>query len=95
MTIPNALFPEARQETQEIQLPGFGYQEEAVTPLEEQGLEAALRQLDLRPFEFHGHLGDHRVVSFGLKYDFSVVWWRRPIRYPSFSTIFYHVPLPL
>jgi len=32
---------------------------------------ASFGQLDLKPFEFHGHLGNRRVVSFGLKYDYS------------------------
>jgi alkylated DNA repair dioxygenase AlkB len=27
--------------------------------------------LELKPFEFHGHVGNRRVVSFGLDYDYS------------------------
>jgi alkylated DNA repair dioxygenase AlkB len=51
--------------------PGFRYQESFVTPLEEQDLVAQVAKLDLRPFEFHGYLGNRRVASFGYRYDFS------------------------
>ena len=32
---------------------------------------ALLGTLELKPFEFHGHLGNRRVISFGLRYAFS------------------------
>jgi alkylated DNA repair dioxygenase AlkB len=51
--------------------PGFRYQEGFITPLEEQTLVAQVSELDLRPFEFHGYLGNRRVASFGYRYDFS------------------------
>jgi alkylated DNA repair dioxygenase AlkB len=45
---------------------------------------ASLARLDLKPFEFHGHLGNRRVAAFGLRYDFS----RRSVEtaepFPSF-----------
>jgi alkylated DNA repair dioxygenase AlkB len=50
---------------------GFGYREDIVSEDEEGALAAELRRLDLRPFQFHGHLGNRKVVSFGLRYDFS------------------------
>jgi alkylated DNA repair dioxygenase AlkB len=54
----------------EAQPPGFRYEEDILTEEEEQALAASLAQLDIKPFEFHGHTGNRRVVSFGLDYDF-------------------------
>ncbi len=39
---------------------------------EEAALAASLAMLELKPFEFHGHLGNRRVASFGLRYDYSL-----------------------
>ena len=50
---------------------GFLYRDEIITEAEHAALAESLRQLDLKPFEFHGHLGNRRVASFGLKYDYS------------------------
>jgi alkylated DNA repair dioxygenase AlkB len=33
-------------------------------------LVKGLQTLDLKPFEFHGHFGNRRVVSFGLRYNY-------------------------
>lgn len=49
--------------------PGFRYQPEFVSDAEERELAAALATLPFKPFEFHGHVGNRRVVSFGLRYD--------------------------
>lgn len=49
---------------------GFRYQEDLLTPEEESALAASLARLDLRPFEFHGHIGNRRVANFGLQYDY-------------------------
>lgn len=49
----------------------FSYRDDIVTEEEEAALAVAVAKLDLKPFEFHGHLGNRRVVSFGLKYDYS------------------------
>ena len=62
----NLLFPEMKAGP-----PGFRYHENFVSEEEETALAASLGQLDLRPFEFHGYLGNRRVASFGLKYDYS------------------------
>ena len=51
--------------------PGFRYREELITPAEEQGLLAHIRELPFRSFEFHGFTGKRRVVSFGGRYDFT------------------------
>lgn len=61
----NLLFPEMKAGP-----PGFRYRENFVTEGEERTLAASLGQLDFRPFEFHGYLGNRRVASFGLKYDY-------------------------
>lgn len=45
---------------------GFRYLPELIDKAEEHALATALSSLDLKPFEFHGHVGNRRVVSFGL-----------------------------
>src|SRR5947209_7280332 len=65
------LFSDMEQRPAEAEPRGFNYQDEIVTEEEEAALVASLGQLDLKPFDFHGHLGNRKVVSFGLKYDFS------------------------
>jgi alkylated DNA repair dioxygenase AlkB len=50
---------------------GFCYRAELVGPDEEAALAARLGRLPFREFEFHGHTGRRRVVSFGWHYDFS------------------------
>jgi alkylated DNA repair dioxygenase AlkB len=67
----NALFPEIEERPTQPELSGFRYREEIVTEEEEAALVTSLGQLDLKPFDFHGHLGNRRVVSFGLRYDYS------------------------
>lgn len=49
---------------------GFRYQAEFISEAEEQLLAEALTSLPLKPFEFHGHVGNRRA-SFGLRYDYS------------------------
>ena len=50
--------------------PGFCYQPELITPAEEGVLLAAIGELPMREFEFHGYTGKRRVVSYGWRYDF-------------------------
>jgi hypothetical protein len=45
--------------------PGFRYRADFLSEAEETDLAAALGTLPLKPFEFHGHIGNRRVVSFG------------------------------
>ena len=71
MDSQRTLFAEMEQRPTAAEPPGFSYREEFVTTEEEAALAAALGRLDLQPFQFHGHLGNRRVVSFGLRYDFS------------------------
>ena len=71
MMAEDFLFPEMKGWPTGAGPPGFRYREEFVTGKEEMALAASIGELDLRPFEFHGYLGNRRVVSFGLKYDYS------------------------
>ena len=49
---------------------GFRYQSGLIDAAEEAVLAAEIARLSLKPFEFHGFLGNRRTVSFGLQYDF-------------------------
>jgi len=49
---------------------GFIYREDVISPAMEAELIERARDLPLKPFEFHGHLGNRRVTSFGWRYDF-------------------------
>ena len=71
MDIQETLFPELGQSPPEAEPRGFRYQEEVVSEEEEAALGVSLGQLALRPFEFHGYFGNRKVLSFGLKYDFT------------------------
>ena len=71
MTTQTALFPEMQERPAELVPRGFTYRDEIIDEDEEAVLVQSLGQLDLKPFEFHGHLGNRRVASFGLKYDYS------------------------
>lgn len=50
---------------------GFRYQPELIDRIKEEALATALGSLHLKPFEFHDHFGNRRVVSFGLRYDYA------------------------
>lgn len=50
---------------------GFRYRQDILTSEEESALVAQLRELDFKPFQFQGHEGNRRVISFGLHYDFA------------------------
>lgn len=49
---------------------GFRYEEDILSEEKEASLVASLETLEFQPFEFHGHLGNRRVTSFGLRYDY-------------------------
>jgi alkylated DNA repair dioxygenase AlkB len=84
MVKQGALFPETEERPAQAEPRGFRYREEIVTEEEEAALAASLGRLDLKPFEFHGHLGNRRVVSFGLRYDYSRRSIERASEVPSF-----------
>jgi alkylated DNA repair dioxygenase AlkB len=71
MVRQNTLFPEVEVRPAETVPRGFRYQDEIITEEEQVALAESLERLELKPFEFHGHVGNRRVVSFGLKYDYS------------------------
>lgn len=66
-----SLFPEIDRAPQEAEPRGFRYREGILSEEEQAALAASLAQLDLKPFEFHGYVGNRRVVSFGFDYDFA------------------------
>src|ERR1700712_534478 len=71
MATQNALFPGLESKLQRAGPEGFRYEEDIVSEAEEAALVASLAMLELKPFEFHGHLGNRRVASFGYLYDFT------------------------
>src|SRR3984957_20008890 len=71
MTSQRALFVEMGQRLREVEPRGFRYHDELLSEQEEVVLAANLVKLGLKPFEFHGYLGNRRVVNFGFKYDFT------------------------
>jgi alkylated DNA repair dioxygenase AlkB len=50
---------------------GFRYDENLITAAQEARLVEQIGALPFREFEFHGHLGKRRVVSYGWRYDFT------------------------
>ena len=71
MTAQPTLFGELGDDPRRLVPEGFRYQEEIISKAEEVALAASLTTLELKPFEFHGHLGNRRVISFGLRYDYA------------------------
>jgi alkylated DNA repair dioxygenase AlkB len=84
MTTENALFPELVNKQRGLMPEGFRYEEDIISEADEAALAKSLATLNLKPFEFHGHLGNRRVTSFGLRYDYA----RRAVEaadaFPSF-----------
>lgn len=63
---------------------GFEYRPNLLSPAEEAELLGYISQLDFKPFEFHGYLGNRQVVSFGLHYDFAGGGMTRAEEIPGF-----------
>jgi hypothetical protein len=70
MTRQQPLFPGLGSGPEPPIPPGLHYRQDVITATEEAAFVASLEQLELKPFEFHGHLGNRRVASFGLRYDY-------------------------
>ena len=51
-------------------LAGFRYQDDFLSSALEQETARRFGELPFKPFEFHGYLGNRRVVSFGWRYDY-------------------------
>lgn len=78
------LFPELENKADRLMPSGFRYRENVITETEEVMLIASLKKLELKPFEFHGHLGNRRVISFGLRYDYTRRTVESASEFPSF-----------
>jgi alkylated DNA repair dioxygenase AlkB len=63
---------------------GFVYRADVISPAEELALVERFGTLPFQPFEFHGHLGKRRIVSFGWRYDFSGARLRESEAIPAF-----------
>lgn len=63
---------------------GFEYQPDLISPEEERALVGRLSELGFENFEFHGYLGHRRVVSFGVRYDFSDSKVHKALEIPPF-----------
>lgn len=68
----------------EADIEGFAYQEELFSRAEEKRLAREFEKLPFKPFEFHGYLGNRRVVSFGWRYDYSGARLRKADAMPDF-----------
>jgi alkylated DNA repair dioxygenase AlkB len=66
------------------EIAGFRYQEALFSHAEEQGFVRGFETLPFKPFEFHGYLGNRRIVSFGLRYDYSGARLRKAEAMPDF-----------
>src|ERR1700722_10770368 len=63
---------------------GFVYQPELFSEADERRFVAQFESLPFKPFEFHGYLGNRRVVSFGFGYDYSAEALRDADPIPDF-----------
>jgi alkylated DNA repair dioxygenase AlkB len=50
---------------------GFAYAPNILSQAEEAGCVRLFAALPFKPFEYHGYLGNRRIVSFGWRYDYS------------------------
>lgn len=50
---------------------GFAYRDDVITQAQEAAYVQRFADLPFKPFEFHGYLGNRRVVSFGWRYDYA------------------------
>jgi alkylated DNA repair dioxygenase AlkB len=52
-------------------VPGLRYYHNILTPSEEAALVTRFASLPFKRFEFHGYLGNRRIVSYGFRYDYA------------------------
>ena len=52
-------------------VPGFRYEPDVIFSADEQNLVHQFEALPFKPFEFHGYLGNRRIVSYGHRYDYA------------------------
>lgn len=67
----NKLFERFENESALEALKGLQYQPEFIGASAEEELLRHLEILPFREFEFHGYLGNRRIVSFGWRYEYS------------------------
>ena len=63
---------------------GLAYRENVLSEADEAAYVRAFETLPFKPFEFHGYLGNRRVVSFGWQYDYSGGTLRERGNLPAF-----------
>ncbi|MEI9965210.1 MAG: alpha-ketoglutarate-dependent dioxygenase AlkB [Caulobacteraceae bacterium] len=63
---------------------GFAYWPDRITPEEERDLAARFADLDFKPFEFQGYVGNRRVMPFGWRYDYGRRQVERAADIPDF-----------
>jgi alkylated DNA repair dioxygenase AlkB len=63
---------------------GFAYRAAAIPEAMEATLLAEFERLPFHPFEFHGFLGNRRIVSFGWRYDYAGQALRESEALPDF-----------
>ena len=63
---------------------GFRYWPDAFAVAEEQDWLRAIEALPFKPFEFHGYLGNRRIVSFGWRFDYAGRALRESAPMPGF-----------
>ena len=69
---------------EESVLAGFHYQADLLSAAEEKGYVRGFEKLPFKPFEFHGYLGNRRIVSFGWRYDYGAAQLRKADAVPEF-----------
>jgi alkylated DNA repair dioxygenase AlkB len=67
---------------------GVRYQEDFLSPSEEQDLLRSFEQLPFQEFEFHGFTAKRRTVSFGWRFDFSEGRLAKTEDMPEFLQVF-------
>jgi alkylated DNA repair dioxygenase AlkB len=63
---------------------GFVYAEDVIAPADETALVKSFQDLPFKPFEFHGYLGNRRIVSYGHRYDYAARTLRDAAPMPDF-----------
>jgi alkylated DNA repair dioxygenase AlkB len=63
---------------------GFRYFSDTLSRADEIGLVRQFATLPFKPFEFHGYLGNRRIVSYGFRYDYSGQALRKTSPIPEF-----------
>lgn len=70
--IQKSLFPGTNVKTKGELPAGFRYETEFLSASDEAELVSIIQRREFKPFEFHGYVGNWRVVSFGFRYDYSL-----------------------